>query len=105
MARIYNQWGGNPKGTPEDISRCIEEVWSSMHGYQCRRKRGHGKDGLYCKQHDPDRVAKKREEKRKIWRADYKKSEERCLRTQKALELVKNIPTNEISKCRLIRPD
>lgn len=53
--RRYNQWAANPKGDPEDKTRCIEEViplsnlgWAS---HQCYRKRGHGKDGLYCKQH------------------------------------------------------
>ena len=50
--RIYGQWAGNPKGREEDIVRCIESV--SNDGFlfhQCRRKRGYGKDGLYCKQH------------------------------------------------------
>ena len=43
----------------EDVSLCIEEVagresWPSYR--QCTRKRGHGPDGLYCKQHQPDAV-------------------------------------------------
>lgn len=52
--RIYNQWAGNLKGRPEDVTRCIVSIWSDQFvpgGYQCSRKRGHGKDGLYCKQH------------------------------------------------------
>jgi hypothetical protein len=51
--RIYDQWAGNPKGIPEDKSKCFESVsdGTGFHFYQCRRKRGHGKDGLYCKQH------------------------------------------------------
>lgn len=53
--RIYGEWAGNPKGIPENITRCIEEVWPagcrSYVSYQCHRKRGYGKDGLYCKQH------------------------------------------------------
>ncbi len=52
--RIYGQWAGNPKGHPEDIAKCIKKVWPTD-GYiiphQCNRKRGHGPDGLYCKQH------------------------------------------------------
>lgn len=53
MGRTYGQWAGHPKGTPEDLTRCITEVWPprGWHPYQCQRKRGHGKDGLYCKQH------------------------------------------------------
>ena len=53
--RRYNRWGGNPKGTPEDQLLCIVQVhdrqtrWPSFS--QCRRKRGHGPGGLYCKQH------------------------------------------------------
>jgi len=50
--RRYGVWGGRPKGIPEDPSRCIEEVYGGrwIH-HQCSRKRGHGPDGLYCKQH------------------------------------------------------
>ena len=49
--RRYNTWAGNPRGNPEDKTRCIEEVASGYLFYQCIRKRGHGLDGLYCKQH------------------------------------------------------
>jgi hypothetical protein len=52
--RRYSVWNGNPSGNPEDPSRCIEEIWPTDGGwipYQCSRKRGHGPDGLYCKQH------------------------------------------------------
>ena len=51
--RIYGKWAGNPKGIPEDTTRCIKGVWLSraMRAYQCARKRGHGPDGLFCKQH------------------------------------------------------
>ena len=52
--RRFGEWAGNPNGTPEDITRCIEEVWPQSHGwipYQCHRKRGYGPGGLYCKQH------------------------------------------------------
>lgn len=35
-----------------DLKRCVERVTSdSWNFYQCSRKRGFGKDGLYCKQH------------------------------------------------------
>ena len=52
MNRVYDKWGGNPKGTPEDTTRCIKGVSDGrFHSYQCSRRRGHGPDGLYCKQH------------------------------------------------------
>lgn len=50
----YGCWAGNPKGTAEDTERCIERVWPRFNGMvssQCSRKRGHGRGGLYCKQH------------------------------------------------------
>ena len=51
--RVYGRWAGRPEGTPEDPARCIEEVWHKQdwRHYQCRFKRGHGPDGLYCKIH------------------------------------------------------
>lgn len=55
----YAAWAGFPEGNKPDFSRCCEEVWSrerwSRH-YQCTRPRGHGPDGAYCKQHDPEVV-------------------------------------------------
>ncbi len=51
--RRYGVWGGCPQGTPEDPERCIEEIWGHVGWipHQCSRKRGHGPDGLHCKQH------------------------------------------------------
>ena len=52
--RRYGVWNGCPQGQAEDPTRCIEEVWpiKGWIPYQCCRKRGHGPDGLYCKQHN-----------------------------------------------------
>jgi hypothetical protein len=52
--RRYSVWAGQPQGTPERVECCVEEVWPSGGNWiprQCCRKRGHGPDGLYCKQH------------------------------------------------------
>ena len=52
--RIYNQWAGNPKGIRENLANCIAVVsyeGRSCLTHQCDRKRGYGKDDLYCKQH------------------------------------------------------
>lgn len=49
--RIYGRWAGNPDGYKEDPALCIEAVWRNWVSGQCVRKRGHGPDGLYCKQH------------------------------------------------------
>ena len=63
--RRYGEWAGNPKGNPEDTARCIESVPDSggWIPHQCSRKRGHGPNGEWCKQHG------KREEKRREWAA------------------------------------
>jgi len=53
MDRRYGEWAGNPKGHPENKEYCIASVYGerSMIDHQCTRKRGHGPDGLYCRQH------------------------------------------------------
>lgn len=53
--RIYGQSAAN-RGKLEDPTRCVEEVWGnsrsdSFLSWQCSFKRGHGKEGLYCKKH------------------------------------------------------
>ena len=49
------RYGSNAyrKGQPEDMLKCIYSVSDSKgwHSYQCRRNRGHGPKGLFCKQH------------------------------------------------------
>ena len=59
--RVYGQWAGEPKGVKEDPTRCVEEVWS-WYSRQCSRKRGYGKDGLYCKQHAKNHPAEAKTE-------------------------------------------
>lgn len=52
--RRYRCWAGSPNGSLEDPRNCICEVpdgGRSCLFRQCQRRRGHGLDGLYCKQH------------------------------------------------------
>ena len=49
--RRYGVWVGNRQGTPEDPMRCVEGIWERAVERQCTRKRGHGPDGEYCRQH------------------------------------------------------
>jgi hypothetical protein len=54
--KSYGAWAGNLQGDAPDYTRCCARVWSSerfSRAHQCQRKRGHGPDGAYCKQHDP----------------------------------------------------
>jgi len=51
--RVYGRWAGDPRGKPEDTRRCIVEVMDNVSwlSHQCQRRRGHGTNGLFCKQH------------------------------------------------------
>lgn len=52
--RVYSEWSGNPNGTPEDITRCVAEVYhrnSFGRRPQCHKLRGFGPNGEYCKIH------------------------------------------------------
>ena len=87
MTRRYGAWAGNPAGTPEDPFKCIEVVPDGYRSCQCSRKRGHGPDGLYCRQHDPVAKAAKQAAQEAAWKkkwamADYNRAllqyNERC---------------------------
>lgn len=51
--RRYGVWAGDKVGRIEDPTRCIARVmpWPGYVSAQCSRKRGHGPDGEFCKQH------------------------------------------------------
>lgn len=53
MTRRYGMWSGNPKGVPENPTKCIKECFCNKRyrSHQCHRDRGHGEDQLYCRQH------------------------------------------------------
>lgn len=67
------RYGLSYRERTEDISRCVVSVsgrgrWPSSH--QCNRPRGHGPDGLYCKQHTPDAVQARRDEADRRYREE-----------------------------------
>lgn len=47
----YGRWAGNKRGDPYKEGKCAYEVWDHV-SRQCSRKKGHGVNGLYCKQHE-----------------------------------------------------
>lgn len=51
--RRYGRCAGNPRGVPEDPTRCYAEVYVAgiWMPRQCMRKRGYGFEGIYCQQH------------------------------------------------------
>lgn len=96
--RVYGQWAGNPNGTPEDTTRCIERVWKGRGQIpsQCQRKRRYGKDGLYCKQHDPERVEARRKVQDEKWQAELKTSKEKHRRKAACFNACENISTEAL---------
>ncbi len=62
MGRRYGESAGNPDGYPEILKHCVEDVFRDAQyvSSQCSRKRGHGPDGLYCRQHG--KMAEKRKQ-------------------------------------------
>ena len=49
--RRYGKSLANPRGFAFLPSYCVELVWDGWGERQCLRKRGHGPNGEYCKQH------------------------------------------------------
>lgn len=72
----YGRWAGSPNGTPAYPERCCEEVYENGRWplpRQCNKKRGHGPEGAYCKQHDPEVVAARRAKSRAKEEAAFNK--------------------------------
>ncbi len=73
QAHRYGSWGGNPKGESYVEGKCAEEISTRDQFavyYQCTRNNGHGIEGLYCKQHDPEAVKARKAATEKKWRKD-----------------------------------
>lgn len=106
--KIYGAWAGNTKGTPEDTARCIKSVYtpgSYNYGHQCNRKRGHGKDGLYCKQHDPVRIKEIDDNKQKAYDDKWKKRQDEHDRACILAKMAEGIPTKDLKNYALVTPD
>jgi hypothetical protein len=53
IEKHYGVCAEQPNGVAEDKERCSKEILSygSRKLRQCWKRRGHGENGLYCKQH------------------------------------------------------
>lgn len=75
--KTYGNWAGNTRGQPADLNRCCEEVTfyigSWPHNKQCSRKRGHGPEGAYCKQHNPETQKIRRDASYAKWLEGHKR--------------------------------
>lgn len=57
-------WGMSERGYRE--GHCVKRVWPQGRApvsYQCQRKNGYGPAKLYCRQHDPAAVERRRQAK------------------------------------------
>lgn len=101
--RKIKTYGNSNLGSevPEDATRCIKTIWSNFTNYQCQRKRGCGKDGLYCKQHDPERIEKKENTKYAKMEEKLKRDKERRLRIQVLLKMAEGLTMKELKKCHI----
>jgi hypothetical protein len=90
------RWYGTNNKREEDPTRCIEGVWGKERWpshYQCSRARGHGPDGLYCKQHVPENAQARREQSRKNWEMKWDREmrpQRERVHFRKALEDIAN---------------
>lgn len=105
--RYYGERFGST-GVKEDPTKCIAEVcgdrWYFSY-HQCTRKRGHGKDGLYCKIHDPERKKEKEAEKERQWEKERKEQRDAFRRKQILEEMSTSIPTDDLQYYKLIRKE
>ena len=85
----YAAWAGNPKGHKPDPDECAATVYHnhSRMFTQCSRKRGHGPEQAFCKQHDPVAVKKRNDEKRAKWEAEWAEKDRKRDAAKRAREL------------------
>ncbi len=88
----------------EDKTRCIAGVWNECGwgSHQCQRKRGHGKDGLYCKQHDPAKIVAKRKETEEKYRQSQEKRRASYERAEILAGMANGIKTKDLVKFKLV---
>lgn len=85
-------------------TKCIKLV-SRRNGWhlgQCDRKRGHGPGGLFCKQHDPERVASRRKVKDDAYEAEFERKRVAYERYRVLNKLAEGISTRELKNFRLM---
>lgn len=93
-SRRYGIWAGNPGGTAENPALCITAVGFGDfggHGHQCRRPRGHGDGGLYCRQHAEQAARNATSEKAYT---DRKKADAEI--TREGAELTKRVGAGQV---------
>lgn len=86
----------------EDKTRCIETIFNN-YNYQCQRKRGYGKGKLYCKQHDPARIKKRRAIEWTRTKAKSNNKWKQHERIRAALKLCEGISTSEFKEYKLVK--
>jgi hypothetical protein len=73
-AQYPKDYGPSFRCRKPDYARCAESVADDgrmVTSSQCSRKNGHGPEGAWCKQHDPQAIAAKREARNAAWRREW----------------------------------
>jgi len=71
----YNTWAGNPKGNAAHPDYCRWEVFQNHLFHQCSRKAKI--DGLWCRWHSPEYMAKQEAKRQARWAEESRKWERR----------------------------
>lgn len=94
------EYGNNDK-IPEDTTRCIVGIWSGFAHHQCSRRRGYGKKGLYCKQHDPERIKAKEDAYYKKIQAALQRKQTQFNRVKLLLKMADGLTITDLKKCHI----
>ena len=76
-----------------------KEQYGSFHQYQCTRTATVERDGKnYCKQHDPEYIKAKNEEREKAWRKEMDSRKEKDRRRKAEEQYCKNLTTEYLEE-------
>lgn len=97
----------NELSTPFDNKRCAASVAQGgrMTGfYQCQRKGKYedNKGNLWCRQHHPDTVKKRREDMEGEWAAEQERKERIWRRRAAETSACKGVPTDVLENIRVV---
>lgn len=74
LSSFHKRGYGRLSRAAPDPNRCAKEI-SAGDGWeyhQCSRKRGHGPEQAYCKQHSPDAVKERQAKREERWKAEQR---------------------------------
>ncbi len=79
-----------------DTTKCQGQVWDGWNYRRCSHNAQPGKP--YCKQHDPDIIKAKREERDRRWRAEWAQKREKYILTDARMKATEGLTLEELEK-------